>query len=316
MDTIGRVLAAGAMAFALAACSTPQTDYLRQTPEQAAQSGAVAEAPFFAQRTRECGPAALAMALAASGLAVTPDDLVAEVYNPGRGGSLPPAVLTAARRHGRIAYPVASLKILFREIAVGRPVLVLQNLGLSWLPQWHYAVVVGYDIDRGTVTLHSGGTPFLDMSMETFERTWERGGYWGLAVLRPGEIPGGAEEALYVKAVAGVERAGQAEAAAVSFRRALDRWPGNLVAAMGLGNALYRLDDRHGAAGAFRIASQRHPESADAHNNLAHVLMEIGALEDAETAVRRAISLGGAHIAAYRQTLDAVLTSRRLKTPG
>ena len=24
--------------------------------------------------------------------------------------------------------------------------LVLQNLGLSWLPRWHYAVVVGYDL--------------------------------------------------------------------------------------------------------------------------------------------------------------------------
>ena len=309
-----RFAAAVAMTIFAAACSMPQTDFLRQNPrnsETLPDVGTVEDPVFFSQRTKECGPAALAMALVRTGLSVTPDELVAEVYNPGRGGSLTPAVLTAARRHGRVAYPVGSLKTLFREVAAGRPVIVLQNLSLQWYPQWHYAVVIGYDLARGTVTLHSGKTPFLEMSMATFERTWERGGYWGLLVLKPGEMPEAAEENLYVTAVAGVERAGQAGAAAIAYEAALIRWPDNLAAAMGLGNALYRTGDRHKAADAFRRASRRHPESADAHNNLAHVLMEIGALDEAETSARRAMSLGGANAAAYRETLDAIRAKRK-----
>ncbi len=251
------------------------------------------------------------MVLVPTGLAITPDELVAEVYNPGREGSLTPALVTAARRHGRVAYPVGSLKTLFREVAAGRPVIVLQNLSLPWVPQWHYAVAVGYDLARGTVTLHSGETKFLELPMETFERTWERSGYWGLLVLRPDDLPQGAEESLYVPAVAGVERAAQPAAAAVAYANALKRWPDNLAAAMGLGNTLYRLGDRKGAATAFRTASRRHPQSADAQNNLAHVLAETGALDEAEISARRAIELGGANVSSYRATLDSILARRR-----
>lgn len=314
MYWVRRVLAVVAMSIYAAACGTPQTDFLRQNPrnpETLPDVGTVKNPVFFSQRTKECGPAALAIALVRTGLAVTPDGLVDEVYNPGRGGSLASAVLTAARRHGRVAYPVGSLKSLFREVAAGRPVIVLQNLSLQWIPQWHYAVVVGYDLARGTVTLHSGRTPFLEMSMATFERTWERGGYWGLLVLKPGVFPEAAEESLYVAAVAGVERAGQAGAAAIAYRESLKRWPDNLAAAMGLGNALYRTGDRAGAAEAFRVAARQHPKSADAHNNLAHVLMEIGALEQAEASARQAISLGGANEAAYRETLDTIRGKRK-----
>jgi len=314
MYWVRRVLAVVAMSIFAAACGTPQTDFLRQNPrnpETLPDVGTVKNPVFFSQRTKECGPAALAMALVRTGLAVTPDGLVDEVYNPGRGGSLAPAVLTAARRHGRVAYPVDSLKTLFREVAAGRPVIVLQNLSLQWYPQWHYAVVVGYDLARGTVTLHSGNTPYLELSMATFERTWERGDYWGLLVLKPGEFPEAADESLYVTAVAGVERAGRAAAAVIAYEAALKRWPDNLGAAMGLGNALYRTGDRQGAADAFRIATRRHPGAADAHNNLAHMLMEIGALDKAETSARHAISLGGTNAAAYRETLDAIREKRQ-----
>lgn len=306
-----RVLAAAAICVLAAACTTPQTNFLRQNPDRVASAGRVAEPVFFAQRTKECGPAALAMVLVPTGLQVTPDELVDEVYNPGREGSLAPAVLTAARRHGRVAYPVASLQTLFREVAAGRPVLVLQNLSFQWIPQWHYAVVIGYDLAQGTVTLHSGKTRFLEMSMATFERTWERGGYWGLVVLRPDDIPEDAEESLYVSAVAGVERAGKVKEAAIAYDKAVKRWPDNLAAAMGLGNALYSTGDRRGAASAFRMATQRHPESADAHNNLAHVLAETGALDEAEKAAHKAIALGGANVAAYRATLDSILARPR-----
>ncbi len=304
--------AAAAVIFCLAAagCAAPQTDALMRAPGAAAQRGAVADPVFFAQNTKECGPAALAMMLAHTGLRADPDALVDEVYTPGRDGSLSSAMVAAARRHGRIAYPVDTLGAVFSEIDRGRQVLVLQNLGLSWLPQWHYAVAVGYDLGARAIILHSGTTRFLATPLPTFERTWERGAHWAQLILRPGEFPAHVDEATYMTAVAGLERAGALAAAAEAYTAALARWPQNPVALMGRGNALYGLGDRRAAAEAFRAATAHLPDNADAFNNLGHVLAELGDLAAAEQAAQTAVRLGGPHIETYRDTLRGIQERR------
>lgn len=304
------LLPAALIFLAAAACSTPQTDFLRRNPGAVPETGAVARPVFFPQRTKECGPAALAMVLAHSGVRADPDALVNEVYNLGREGSLTPAVVAAARRHGRIAYPIGNLTALLRAVSQGRPVIVLQNLSLEIAPRWHYAVAVGYDLGEETVTLHSGTTEFLKMPMETFEHTWSRGGNWALLTLRPGEFPEPVDQATYLKAVAGVERAGRTAIAAKAYEAAARRWPESLIAWMGLGNTLYKLNQRRAAADAFRNAVLHHPRNGAALNNLAHVLAELGEIEEAERTVRKAIALGGPNQATYRKTLRAILAIR------
>ena len=53
--------------------------------------------PFFPQSDYQCGPAALATVLAADGVDVTADQLVSEVYLPGRRGSLQVELIAATR---------------------------------------------------------------------------------------------------------------------------------------------------------------------------------------------------------------------------
>ena len=308
---IRRVLAAAALCLAVTACATPQTDALRSDSGVLSVDAVIRDAPFFAQRTKECGPAALAMALVRSGISTDPDALVDEVYNPGRGGSLAPAMLAAVRRHGRIAYPVDELKTLFAEIDQGRPVIVLQNLGLEWLPRWHYAVTVGYDLTQDRILLHSGKVPFHETRLETFERTWARSDHWALAILRPGEFPARADPLLYAKAVAGVERTGQIEIAAKAYATAVARWPDDVVLRLALGNARYRLGDLPAAADAYRETTRRHPNRAEAHNNLAHVLGELGRYAEAEAAAEQAVALGGGNAELYRETLRSIRDARR-----
>ena len=60
--------------------------------------------PFFPQSDYQCGPAALATVLAADGVDVTADQLVSEVYLPGRRGSLQVALIAATRARGRLPY--------------------------------------------------------------------------------------------------------------------------------------------------------------------------------------------------------------------
>ena len=111
--------------------------------------------PFFPQTEYQCGPAALATLLAHLGADVVADDLVSEVYVAGLKGSLQPELLGATRRHGFVPYVISpEPSAIVSELASGRPVLVLQNLGLERAPVWHYAVVVGVDGDE--VILRSG----------------------------------------------------------------------------------------------------------------------------------------------------------------
>ena len=82
-----------------------------------------------------------------------------------------------------------TLTALLEEIAAGNPVLVLQNLGLDVAPVWHYAVVVGYDLDRQILVLRSGTTPRRITGLAKFERTWERSEYWGMVITPNDRVP-------------------------------------------------------------------------------------------------------------------------------
>ena len=262
--------------------------------------------PFYPQDVYQCGPAALAMALAWSGLDISPAELRPEVYTPSQKGSTQPAMMSATRRHGRIAYIISSPEELIREIAYGHPVIVLQNLGLSWYPVWHYAVAIGYDLETGSMLLHSGEEPEKQVSLKVFNHTWSRSDFWGLMTLPPKQIPASATENAYVEAVLGLEKAQQWQAAIEGYHTALERWPGSLSAGIGLGNAYYAAGDLSSAEGAFREAARNSPESGAAFNNLAQVLWEQGKVSEALGAARTAVRLGGAMIHVYQKTLNDI----------
>jgi len=270
----------------------------------------IAAAPFFPQEDYQCGPAALATALTHAGRETTPDALVPQVYLPARKGSLQAEMLATARRHGQVAYPLApQLEDLLREIAAGNPVIVLQNLALDWAPLWHYAVAIGYDLTAREIVLRSGTTRRLAMALDTFEHTWARGGHWAMLALPPERLPATASEAAYLAAAAALERVVPA-AARRAYETALTRWPQSAAARLGEGNAAYAMRDLEGAAAAYARATRDHPGAADAWNNLAQALHELGRRDDALAAARRAVELGGPRQSAYRETLEEIQRSR------
>jgi hypothetical protein len=262
--------------------------------------------PFFAQKAYQCGPAALAMMLRQTGVMVTPDELVPMVYVPDRKGSLQSGLISGTRRHDRLAYAIEGLSCLIQEIAGGHPVLVLQNLGLSWAPRWHYAVVVGYDLNVRQVILHTGVRDHRRVRLATFRQTWKRAGFWGLLTLPVGQMPVCAREPDYLKAVLGLQQAGHTLSAVTAFQAAVNYWPQSVNARMALGNAQYIAADLSGAAQSFREAVALKPDNGNALNNLAHTLAELGNLEEALATIQRAIHIAGPHQATYRQTFEEI----------
>jgi tetratricopeptide (TPR) repeat protein len=263
--------------------------------------GTVVAVPFYAQEEHQCGPAALAMALGWAGADVGPEALTAEVFTPERKGSLQPDLITAARRHDRVAYVIGGIDELHAELDAGNPVVVLQNLGLAWIPRRHYAVAVGYH--AGDVVLHTGAHRARRVVERTFANTWERAGAWGLVVLPAGRLPATATEQRWLEAALGLEEAGRFGAAAAAYRAALERWPQSLVASIGLANSLYAAGEVAQAESALRSAVAAHPSSADAWNNLAQALADLGRVDEARTAARTAVGLGGPRAEIYERTL-------------
>lgn len=298
----------------LAGCAAPQTRQLLESTTQLPRSMELAAVPFFPQQEYQCGPAALATALNHSGVAVTADTLVPEVYLPKRQGSLQFELLAASRRHGRAPYPLRpQLEALINEVAAGNPVLVLQNLGLDAMPVWHYAVVVGFDLDAATLLLRSGTIERHTTPLDTFERTWSRGDYWGVVITPPDKLPQTAEELPYLEALLALEKLHHWPEAASAYSAALRRWPQSLGAQMGLGNTLYALNDLGGAEAAFRAATRHHPHSAAAFNNLAQTLADQQRWDEAEAAAQQAVAIGGSNAALFRQTLEQIRSHTKIE---
>ena len=318
--TVGRLAArlsrglAGFLLVALAGCvSLPQSDALREAPPQGLPSRVeLKDVPFHLQDDFLCGPATLAMVFNAAGVPATVETLTPMVYLPGRQGSLQAEMLGATRRNGLVAYaPPQTLEGLLREVAAGTPAIVLLNLSLRWMPIWHYAVVIGYDLGERKVIVRSGKRSREEWSFAFLEFFWQESGYWSMLALPPGRLPAAADEAGFTAAVAALEKAGRRDEAATAYRASLERWPTSLVALIGLGNVAYGRADLAGAEQAFRRATQAHPQSGAAWNNLAHVLGELQRWAEAEAAARKAVAVGGPTRDAAERTLAEILARQR-----
>ena len=250
------------------------------------------QVPFYPQKQYQCGPAALATVLRSAGAPGSPEELVGEVYLPGRKGSLQVELVAAARMRDRLVYPVSQdLPALLRQVAAGTPVLVMQNLGVKLIPIWHYAVVVGYDLEAGTLVLRSGTTERRVMGMRRFMSTWNRAQRWALVVLEPRQLPAGADLDRYVAAAAGLEAVGRLNAAEQAYVVAQEHWPDSVWPQLGLANLSYRRGDRPAAEGGYLAALALDSRSVVAHNNLAEILSDRGCVSQARTHVERAAAL-------------------------
>ena len=240
------------------------------------------------------------------------DELSHQVFTPGREGSFQADLLAASRRHGMLAVSVHHLRDLLGELAAGEPVLILQNLGLSWYSRWHYAVAVGYDLDHDQISLHSGSDHSELMDLGTFEHTWDRGGDWGLVILPPHHLPVLLPERDIVDAAAGLELAGQWIAAEAAYRQILKRWPHSLEARIGLANTRYAAHDLKNVIVELQVAVADHPRAAPAWHNLAIALNEDRRLEEACVAAHKALeTVDPSGLDAYLVSMRAIVGQRQ-----
>lgn len=300
----------------LAGCATRGPMLATLVSEDMPRRVELADVPFFPQDAFQCGPAALATVLNHAGAPVTPEALVPKVYLPERRGSLQAELMAATRSHERLPYILEpTTQDLLAQVAAGRPVLVLQNLGLDALPAWHFAVVAGYDAERNTLLLRSGTRERLEMDLRRFDRTWARAQRWAMVALMPGELPANADVERYMTAAAGLEATGRLEAAAEAYRAAQARWPRSAWPWLGLANVDYAGGRFVAAEVGYEAALERDPLNIVARNNLADLLATRGCIEAAHAHIVRAgeLAAGTALAEAVAQTAGRIAELRNVR---
>lgn len=276
-------------ALLLPACAAPQTRALLESRSGLPPVVELVQTPFFPQTEHQCGPAALATVLTQSGVAISTEALSPQVYLPGREGSLAIELIAAARRHERVAWRIPPhLSAALAQIAAGQPVLFLQNRALAFAPLWHYAVLIGYDLNRREVILRSGELRREILSLDTFEHTWARGDYWAVIIEKPDKLPDFVNLADAMPQALALEKSQQLASAQQLYFQIVARWPEHDPARFGLANTAYALGDGNGAEAGWRHLLNSPQPLLPAFHNLGQYLFEqgrrteaLGILEDA-----------------------------------
>ncbi|HXH75510.1 MAG TPA: PA2778 family cysteine peptidase [Bacteriovoracaceae bacterium] len=290
------------------ATKTLQTDALVKDHSNLSEKVNLQNVPFIKQETNHCGPATMTMVLQHLGSKASLDELTSQVFTEGMQGTFQAEMISSSRRQGMLALQINDLESMLKEIEAGHPVIVFQNLGFSFLPKWHYAVAVGYNLSGPDIILHSGDKKFEKGDLRFFERTWKLGGNWGLLVLRPDQLSATASDTSHAAAAATLEQMGKSEEARISYKTILSKWPQSLSALIGMGNISYAKKELKASIGFLKHATKHHPLSATAWHNLATVQGELGLKEDARKSSLKAIELVDEEKkASFRQSLNSWL---------
>ncbi|WP_447895808.1 PA2778 family cysteine peptidase [Vreelandella sp. GE22] len=286
---------AGVFMLALWLCGCARSPVLLESTYQSiAPQAELASVPFFAQSEYQCGPASLAMVLAYQGKDVTLEELIPQVYVPGREGSLQPEMLATVRRHELIAYPIRpTMDALLAHLAAGEPVVVMQNLSLPIYPLWHYAVAIGYDLPEQRLILRSGEIERHTMVFSRFDATWARSERWGFVVKAPGELAANVSARGAVEAISAYEALHGPVATLSSWQALVERHPANALGQFALGNALFANQEPAAARRAFEAATQSDPNLGAAWLNLGLLRANQGDSEASRQALSRAAALEG-----------------------
>lgn len=278
------------IALFLTACShTPQTKALSSS-SFADTAKELVDVPFYPQTEYQCGPAALATVLQYRGKNVVPDDLVDKVYIPEKQGSLQIEMVAATREQGLVPYVIApTLTALLAQIEAGNPVLVMQNLSYQWMPFWHYAVVVGFDVANNELILRSGETKRWQTSFATFERTWARTDYWGLVIMPPDSLPADASLTNWMQSAYDLQQTGYVETAEVAYQTAIENWPESVQPGVALANLYFEQQQFNKADAIYSDLISATPQKAVFWNNRAYTLQAMGCEVVAQQAAQCAL---------------------------
>jgi tetratricopeptide (TPR) repeat protein len=245
---------------------------------------------FIPQKKNLCGPTVLKMA-SQQYLPKVPFETYKQfTFREKAEGTFKSDMISSTRRLGLSPYRVPTLETMFQEIDQGRPVIIFQNLGLSWYTMWHYSLLVGYNSEKNIVYLHSGTTPYDHMGFSLFVRTWHRGENWSYVVVPPDVIPDHAtiDEALDNATV--FENLKEKELAKKVYAAMSTKWPDRFEPYLGLANLFYEEKNLKEAIQEILLALKASPNHPALLYNLASLYHETGESKKAQELKKKTLA--------------------------
>lgn len=294
--------------------STPQADKLSSFHLNDVDTRKlIKNVPFYPQQDFYCGPTTLSEALNFYGYSTTPEGIAPSLFIPNREGSLQLEMISAARSYGVLPYSAKSnFDTLFSLINDNVPAIVFQNVGTSWFPMWHYALVIGYDQIEQLVILHTGQTQAHKMSYKLFERVWKRGDYWVLALLEPGHSYSYLDPFIYTRAAHNMLTVGLHEKALNHLITATKVWPKKWLPYFLLGN--HYLNKTNEAAYWFSKGYKNASKNPEYLNNYGYALVQEGCIAAAKKLIHNALKIApeDQNLQATQREFDLILSSPSL----
>ena len=296
--------------FLLIGCSTPpQTLKLtQQPPTNIPLTANIEGVPFYSQQAYYCGPTTLAEIFEYNGVKLSPESIAPQIFIPNRKGSLQLEMVAAIRHQEFLAYASnGSLEQLLQLVHHKIPVVVLQNLGLSWYPLWHYAVVKGYDLETQEFILHSADIENRRVGMKVFERTWQRAKFWYVAALKPTQNLSALNDFTYISASQDLISIGKGPAAIPYLLQAIKAWPENWLSYFLLANYYFEQNNITKAIDWFEQGLAYGKKQSNYLNNYAYALLKNDNSEQAKVIIEKAlvISPNDANILATQEEVLA-----------
>lgn len=300
----------------LSGCTPLQTRQLNNDSAMTAvPQSHVLSVPFVKQQRKHCGPATLSMVMQFYGRNAMQSEVADAVFDEAKLGTFQTDIVAYLRSQGFIPYVLPPhMSHVIQALADGYPVIVMQNLGFNGvggvLAKWHYAVVVGYDLARQEMVLHSGPFESYRLPFKTFERTWARSGYWALATWPAGVPPHVTwlDAKTYLNALIDVDELGELPNPIQTYAEFVASHPNYPRAWFRLGNHQYPrnpMASLHSYSRATQCATATDPSH---WNNVAFVAHELGC----ETLAVNAIACALSENPTFKPALD---TQKTLQTP-
>lgn len=234
------------------------------------------QVPFRAQERKMCGPTVLAMLADHHGVKTTKAHLEEITYTPGAEGTYKKDMISAARRIGMAAYLVKDFETMLSSVDQSMPVVVFQNLGVKWIPYWHYALLVGYNMEEDVLYLHSADKSNLATPYSRFLKEWRAGDSWSYTFTPAAKIPSFAQiEDVVVNGMIfeKLQRVADAESLYLAAEK---KWPHRMEPKAALAQVFYSQKKVKLAIQKLNEALKLDPQSAALHFNLAHYHWDLG----------------------------------------
>lgn len=238
-----------------------------------------------------CAAGALSEVLTFLGDRVTEEELSRSLVTARHGGVVTVDVLLAARDRGfdaRLAR--GDFALIQRELGAERPLILVLRVMDSPATRddlFHYVVLSGVDPARRLIRMHYGDGRLRWASADQVEASWRAAGYC-VVLIGPKTTATSSHDDLR-RAVL-LQDSGRLDEAIALYKDYLASHAESALAWTDLGNAYSASGERRLAEVAFRNAIFIEPDSCDALNNLAWLLLEDGRLDEAEKPARRALS--------------------------